>query len=120
MRPAHFIAGFLALTSIPSFASNLGIGGGAFSGLSLTPNAQVDPGAMTLQYQNRVIIIWIKILYYHRVRSKLLFVLLVQCVMRLIKSLRVRQTMPFVPSALPDIMPNQTWPWASVYLIILP
>lgn len=55
MRPAHVIAGFLALTSIPSFASNVGIGSGAFSGLSLTPSAQVDPGAMTLQYQNRVI-----------------------------------------------------------------
>jgi hypothetical protein len=55
MRKANHIAFLLALFALPSIASSLGNGGGAFGGLSLTPTAQIDPGAMTMQYQNRVI-----------------------------------------------------------------
>lgn len=55
MQSTFVIAGLLTLTSTISVASQLGNGAGAFTGLSLTPTAQVDPGAMTVQYQNRFI-----------------------------------------------------------------
>jgi hypothetical protein len=50
----HIAVAVLATISHPNYA-NATNGTGAFGGLSITPTAPIDSGAMSFQVQNRVI-----------------------------------------------------------------